>query len=404
MRAARMRSAMTGPGSRASTSGGKPHGGRRCARRAQQRGLRVGPRAQLRSAAARVGLAGEQEALEAFGAAECVGDLEQFEDGAGALLARRDARARGGAPPARASSRCSFGTRRRVAMLLDEPRAGCPRGRCGAASARAASGPCRGRAPAPRSAPSCRARARPRRPAPASCARRCRSPDATAAAAARRTARRSPGRPPPARRRRAAPRSTRPGCASPSARSVSTQTRSGTSAPISPDATMLRISSSVSGATVKPSGAKRAAKRATRSTRSGSSTNAGETWRSRRASRSRRPPYGSTISPRRGLRHGVDREVAAREVLLERHVGREARREAVVAGAGLPLGARERVLFAGVGVQEDREVLADRPVAAARAVRPAWRRRRRSRARRGAGRAAGRAPRRRRGRCPCRKS
>jgi hypothetical protein len=37
--------------------------------------------------------------------------------------------------------------------------------------------------------------------------------------------------------------------------------------------------------------------RAARSTRSGSSTKAGPTWRSTRASRSRAPPHGSTSVP-----------------------------------------------------------------------------------------------------------
>ena len=60
---------------------------------------------------------------------------------------------------------------------------------------------------------------------------------------------------------------------------------------------MARISAIVSGATVKPSGAKRAAKRATRRMRTGSSTKAADTCRSSRASRSRRPPYGSTSVP-----------------------------------------------------------------------------------------------------------
>ncbi len=131
---------------------------------------------------------------------------------------------------------------------------------------------------------------------------------------------------------------------------------------------MSCISCIVSGAIVKPSGAKRAAKRATRSTRNGSSTKAGETWRRTRASRSRRPPYGSTTSllPCRridGLRHRVDREVTPREVFLERDVGREARGEAVVAGAGLAFGAGERVLVAGLRMQEDGKVLADGAVA-----------------------------------------
>ena len=53
----------------------------------------------------------------------------------------------------------------------------------------------------------------------------------------------------------------------------------------------------VSGATVNPSGAKRAMKRAARNTRNGSSTKAGPTWRSTRASMSRAPPNGSTSVP-----------------------------------------------------------------------------------------------------------
>ena len=62
-------------------------------------------------------------------------------------------------------------------------------------------------------------------------------------------------------------------------------------------------------------------------------------------------------------RHRIDREVASREIVLERHVGRESGLEAVVAGARLPLGARKRVLLAGIGVQKHREIPADRPVA-----------------------------------------
>ena len=44
-------------------------------------------------------------------------------------------------------------------------------------------------------------------------------------------------------------------------------------------------------------------------------------------------------------RHGVDGEVAPRQVLLERDVGRGVEREAVVAGRGLALGARQRVFL-----------------------------------------------------------
>ena len=61
--------------------------------------------------------------------------------------------------------------------------------------------------------------------------------------------------------------------------------------------------------------------------------------------------------------HRVDGEVAAREVLLERHVGRAVDGEALVAAPALSLGARERVLLVRLRVQEDREILADRPEA-----------------------------------------
>ena len=54
----------------------------------------------------------------------------------------------------------------------------------------------------------------------------------------------------------------------------SCQTRSGARVASSPDSDSVRMSASVSGATTK---SKRAAKRATRSTRNGSSANAGET-------------------------------------------------------------------------------------------------------------------------------
>ena len=87
------------------------------------------------------------------------------------------------------------------------------------------------------------------------------------------------------------------GAAEASARDSSCHTRSGTSSASSPESTMVRISACVSGAMVKPSGAKRAMKRAARSTRNGSSAKAGPTWRSSLASRSRTPPCGSTSVP-----------------------------------------------------------------------------------------------------------
>ena len=76
----------------------------------------------------------------------------------------------------------------------------------------------------------------------------------------------------------------RDGRASISPRDSSCQTRSGTSASTSPASTIWRISASVSLATLKS--LKRAAKRASRRMRTGSSAKAGDTWRSRRAARS----------------------------------------------------------------------------------------------------------------------
>ena len=69
------------------------------------------------------------------------------------------------------------------------------------------------------------------------------------------------------------------------------------------------------------------------------------------------PPWnGSTSVPSSALRDGIDREVAALEVLFERDVGRGVDDEAVVAAAALALGARERVLLVRLRMQEDREV------------------------------------------------
>ena len=82
-----------------------------------------------------------------------------------------------------------------------------------------------------------------------------------------------------------------------SARDSSCHTRSAVRSASSPSAAIARISASVSGATENPCEAKRAMKRAARSTRSGSSTNASPTWRNTRCSISRLPPNGSTRLP-----------------------------------------------------------------------------------------------------------
>ena len=62
-------------------------------------------------------------------------------------------------------------------------------------------------------------------------------------------------------------------------------------------------------------------------------------------------------------RHRVDRQIAPRQILLERHVGRGVRHESFVAGRRLALGARERVFLVCFGMQKHRKILADRPVA-----------------------------------------
>src|SRR5436190_8527739 len=60
------------------------------------------------------------------------------------------------------------------------------------------------------------------------------------------------------------------------------------------------------------------------------------------------------------LRHRVDREVAAPEVLFQRYFGRGIDLEALVAAAAFALGPGERVFLVCRRMQEDREILADR--------------------------------------------
>ena len=189
--------------------------------------------------------------------------------------------------------------------------------------------------------------------------------------------------------------SIRAGCGSISPRASSCQTRSAASVVELARRDQRRISASVSGATTKP---KRAAKRATRSTRSGSSANAGETWRSTPAARSRAPPWGSTSAPSAAARHRVDRQVAPREVVLERHLRRgEELEAAIAAGRACARCARARIPRASpdAGTPGNRGRPAGSPTPASS---PASRRRRPSRGRRPGGRAARRGPSRRRGR------
>ncbi|MDT4836859.1 hypothetical protein FQZ97_705750 [compost metagenome] len=64
--------------------------------------------------------------------------------------------------------------------------------------------------------------------------------------------------------------------------------------------------------------------------------------------------------------NGVDRQVAAAQVFLERDVGPGVERKALVAAPGLALGARQRVFLFAAGMQEDGEIAAHRDETAAR--------------------------------------
>jgi hypothetical protein len=61
-------------------------------------------------------------------------------------------------------------------------------------------------------------------------------------------------------------------------------------------------------------------------------------------------------------RHGIDRQVAAPKVLLDRHLRIRMKGEAVIARTGFSFRPGEGVFLARIRVQEHREVFADRPV------------------------------------------
>ena len=208
------------------------------------------------------------------------------------------------------------------------------------------------RARAPRCAPPAW---RPRR-----AARSSRRMDSAAAAGLLGRASRSPGGRAGARRISCSTSNMREGCRFHEPAGKLLPHALGTSASASPFSAILRMSSSVSGAMAN---AKRAAKRATRRMRTGSSANAGLTWRSTPAFEIARAVERIDDAALLVLRHRVDRQVAALEVLLERHVGSGVELEAVIAARGLALGARERVFLFRLRVQEHREVPADGLVA-----------------------------------------
>ena len=179
----------------------------------------------------------------------------------------------------------------------------------------------------------------------------------------RRPRRPSRGRPPaaaaPARRSRAAPR-TCARAAPPSGRAPAPARRARAPArrPRRPPPSRA---SAPGSRRRRVKSAKRAAKRATRRMRTGSSAKAGDTWRSTRASQV--APAAERVDERAvlGLRHRVDGQVAPRQVLLERDVGRRrGRRSRGSRARSCARCAPARTPRCVSRVQEDREVLADR--------------------------------------------
>lgn len=61
------------------------------------------------------------------------------------------------------------------------------------------------------------------------------------------------------------------------------------------------------------------------------------------------------------LGHGIDGEIAALQIVFQRHIGGGVNGEAVITCGGLALGTGQRVLLMGLGVQKHRKILADRP-------------------------------------------
>ena len=138
------------------------------------------------------------------------------------------------------------------------------------------------------------------------------------------------------------------GLVSPSARCISRHTRSGTRALISPCSTMRRISSPVSGAT-------REAERGQARGKSGHAQHAHRVLDKGRRHMAQQAlleiaPAAVGVDQRavQRARHRIDGQIATLQILLERHLGRELRLEAAVAGPGLALQARERVFLIGV--------------------------------------------------------
>ena len=68
---------------------------------------------------------------------------------------------------------------------------------------------------------------------------------------------------------------------------------------------------------------------------------------------------------------GIDGEVAPRQILLQRHLGRGMDLEALVAARRLALGAGQGIFLMSPGMKKDRKILAHRPEALLRPFLPA---------------------------------
>ena len=106
---------------------------------------------------------------------------------------------------------------------------------------------------------------------------------------------------------------------------------------------------------------------ASRRMRTGSSSKASPTWRNARAQVGLAAQRVDQLAI--GLaRNGVDGEIAAAQIVFQRHVDTGMEGEALVAVAGLALGAGERVFLFGARMQEHRKIAAHGHEAPARHI------------------------------------
>ena len=148
-------------------------------------------------------------------------------------------------------------------------------------------------------------------------------------------------------------------------RDSSFHTRSATSASASPASTMRRHNASVSGAMLKS--AKRAAKRPAAGCARVFLEGLAHVAEHARAQVGLAAQRVDQLAI--GLaRNGVDGEIAAAQIVFQRHVDTGMEGEALVAVAGLALGAGERVFLFGARMQEHRKIAAHGHEAPARHI------------------------------------